>query len=292
MKGKIATPLKLAALILLAGVMASCGGGSSGPSTGTLQAGLTDAASSTFSSVVIAIQAVRAAPAGRENDADAGLPLIASFDPPLQVDVLNLSFVQQSLGEAVLPAGPYHQFRLILAENTDPNNPANYIVLTGSTDKIPLETPSGQTSGLKVNAPGTFEVKAGQINTILLDFDPDRAIVQAGSSGNWNFKPTGIRIVQVANGLTEFGTLSGTVAPSQAWSDALVSAVDPTSQVTVASGLVNPDDGTFKMFLPAGTYELRVTASGYASFSSLPTTYDVVVGQETDAGTLTLTPNP
>ncbi|MEJ2700589.1 MAG: DUF4382 domain-containing protein, partial [Desulfuromonadales bacterium] len=229
---------------------------------------------------------------GKENSADGGLPVIATYDPPLQVDVLTLDFAQQPLGEAALPAGKYHQVRLVLAGNTDPNDPANNVVLQGETDHIPLKTPSGQTSGLKVNAPGTFEVKAGEVNTIFLDFDPARAVVQAGNSGNWIFKPTGIRIVQVANNLTDFGALSGTVEPQGAQSSAVVSAVDAGDGVTVASGQVDPDDGSFRIFVPAGTYEVGATADGFIPFSSAPATYDVSVGHDTPVDTITLTPNP
>ncbi len=292
MAWKICAAWKLAFSLFLAGLLAGCGGGGGGGSTGTLSVAMTDAVTSSFSSVVLSIREVRAAPAGKEKSADSGLPVIATFDPPLQVDVLTLDFAQQPLGEAALPAGKYHQVRLILADNTDPNDPANYVVLQGATEHLPLKTPSGQTSGLKVNAPGTFDVKAGEVNTILLDFDPARAIVQAGNSGNWIFKPTGIRIVQMADSLTDFGSLSGTVEPQEAQSTAIVSAVDTSDSVTVASGEVNPDDGSFRVFVPAGKYQVGVTADGFLPYSSAPASYNAIVGQDTPIGTITLTPSP
>jgi hypothetical protein len=286
-------------LLLAALLAAGCSdGGGSGGATGTLQVGLTDAATPAYSELWISIKEVRAAPAGKEKDADSGLPVIATFDPPLKVNVLTLQFAQQALGEAVIPAGKYHQIRLILAENSDPNDPANYVVVPpdpldppGTPGvKIPIKTPSAQTSGLKVNAEGTFEVKAGEINTIVLDFDPEKGIVD-GTDGVKNFKPTGIRIVQVANDLTDFGAITGTLDPDKTYASGIVSAVN-ADQVTVASGQVNPDDGSFRIFLPAGTYEIGATADKFLPFSSAPSTYDVTVGQDTDAGTITLTPTP
>jgi hypothetical protein len=288
-------------LLLTAILTAGCGDGGGDNAdvpTGTLQVSLTDEAFPEYSELWISIKEVRAAPAGKEKNADSGLPLITTFDPPLKVNVLTLQFVQQSLGEAVLPAGKYHQIRLILEENNDPNNPANYVVITpdpldppGTPEEvIPIKTPSAQTAGLKINAEGTFEIKAGEINTIILDFDPEKGLVD-GTDGMKNFKPTGVRIVQVANDLVDFGGINGILDPNGTYASGIVSAVNSDS-VTVASGQVNPNDGSFRIFLPQGTYEIRATADNYQPFSSAPTTYDVIVGQDTPAGTITLTPTP
>ncbi len=267
-----------------------CGGGGGGQDTGTLKLALTDNTAPVYSSVVISIKEVRAVPAGQEAAADSALPLIASFDQPKQVEVLSLAYVQEALGEAVLPAGTYHQIRLILAENSDPNDPANYVVLQGGTgEHLAIKAPSAQTSGLKLNTPGTFEVKAGEVNTVVLDFDPAKAIVDSGNA--LNFKPTGIRIIQMVDDLVDFGALAGTVAPQEALASAVVSAINADG-ITVASGQVNAEDGSFRIFLPAGSYQLKVAATGFTPFSSDPAAFEVVGTADTDAGTITLTPAP
>ncbi len=210
----------LAGVLLLAGLavaqLPGCGGsggGSSTPPTGTLQVGLTDSQSDAFQNVVVSIREIRVVPVGKENaaDDDPGLPVIATFATPRKVDILTLRFQQEILGTVTIPAGSYNQVRLILAPNPNGQGaePANYLTLkTDPTTKLPLTTPSGQQSGLKVL--GRFTVQQGVINAILIDFDPNTAIVDRGN-GDFNLKPTGIRIVQPATPLTSFGSLAGTV---------------------------------------------------------------------------------
>ncbi len=141
---------------------------------------------------------------------------------------------------------------------------------------------------------GRFEVKAGELNAIVLDFDPDRAVVEAGASGQVLLKPTGIRIVQVADVLPTYGSLSGTVAPQEAWPSAVVSVVCEGSSSAIASGTVNPDDGTFRAFVPAGNYTVRVTADGFEPFDSAqtdpPGLFSVAQGADTPVGAITLVP--
>lgn len=282
-----------------------------GRETGTVQLALTDAVDHNFSEVVISIKEVRAVPAegeegmnGEESmdgngEGEQGLPLIVAYDPPKRVDVLDLAFQQELLGEADLSAGTYDQLRLVLEKNTDPLLPANYIVLTdGDGTMIPLETPSGQTSGLKVV--GTFEVPVGEVTSVVLDFDPARAIVEAGQTGKWLFKPTGIRVVQTEDLLLSYGAIIGSLAQEEVneenalvetpITDATVYAVPEGSDTAVATGSVNSEDGSFRLFLPDGSYEIRATADGFEDFSTNPFVYDVIEGEDTDAEVLLMVP--
>ncbi|PIZ46294.1 MAG: hypothetical protein COY42_10910 [Armatimonadetes bacterium CG_4_10_14_0_8_um_filter_66_14] len=276
--------LTLTALLVL---LAGCGGGGGGDgatgSTGQLQVGLTDQ-SGTFRSVGLAINEVRVNPVGQGNDPTSGLPLIKAFNTPLAVDVLALLFQQQLLGSAVVPAGTYEQVRLVLAENQPGQEPVNFVTLNSDpSTKHPLKTPSGQESGLKVL--GSFQVQPGVLNAILLDFSPDKAIVQAGQSGQFLLKPTGIRIVQVQPSLSSFGALSGSVMPPTAWPTAAVSVVPQGSTSAIASGTIDPDNGWFRAFVPAGSYSVRVTANGFQPFDSAqqnpPRFFSVATGQDT-----------
>jgi hypothetical protein len=297
--------LKSIAWLMVAGslffLLSACGSDDSSPPSGILQLALTDAVDHNFSEVVISIKEVRAVPAGQEGAGEGGLPLIVAFDEPKVINVLELAFQQELLGEAVVPAGNYNQLRLVLAANTDPASPANYIVLADNpTLKIPLHTPSGQQSGLKVV--GKFFVEAGELTTVVLDFDPARAIVEAGESGLWIFKPTGIRVVQTENFLPTYGTLIGRVEQTVAGegdtttqvpvTGAIVAAVPEGGQTAIAAGAVNAEDASFRLFLPPGSYELRVTADGFAPFSSLPELFTVSEGADTDAGAILLDATP
>ncbi|MBI2297622.1 MAG: DUF4382 domain-containing protein [Armatimonadetes bacterium] len=294
MNGLPMTHLRLAAAFAVAVGLAGCGGGSTGnaSATGQLRVALTDQAG-TYDSVVLSIREVRVVPAGQENsNTNSTMPLVASFSPSRVVDVLTLSFQQQVLGTVILPAGNYHQLRLVLDANPAVGDPVNYLTQNGDPAKVALDTPSGQQSGLKIL--GDFAVAPGVLNVVVLDFDPAKAIVQAGASGKFLLKPTGVRIVQVSQSLAGFGSLSGAVLPAAAWDDAVVQVIPVGSAQAIAAGQVNPDDGTFRAFLPPGEYYVRVNATGFLAYDSRtlipPGTYIVTVGADTSVTAFVLVP--
>lgn len=288
--GKIFSLVGVCLLSALAVVqLPGCGGGSSDSApTGKLQVGVTDKQSDEFATLFIAIKEVRVVPAGLEGaaDNDARLPVIVTYDTPRSVDVLTLRFKQEILGTITLPAGNYSQVRLVLAPNQG-NQPVNYLTLkTAPTVKIPLTTPSAEQSGLKVL--GRFEVKPGIINAILIDFDPNTAIV-ARSNGDFNFKPTGIRLTQSTTLLTDFGSLSGTVVSTfRDWSSATVSVVPQGGANAAASGTIfsnftsNRWEAPFSSFVPAGSYRIHLLTDGFAPYSSPLQT--VTTGSDTSLG--------
>jgi hypothetical protein len=209
------------------------------------------------------------------------------------VDILTLRFQQEILGTITLPAGTYNQVRLILEPNPagQGSEPVNYLTMkTAPTVKIPLKTPSAQQSGLKVL--GRFEVKPGIINAILLDFDPNTAIVARGN-GDFNLKPTGIRIIQPAGPLTSFGSLSGTVVSTfKDWSSATVAVVPQAGVNPIAAGTIFSNlsgsrwEGPFSAFVPGGSYRVHVLAKGFAPYSSPMQT--VSAGSDTPLGEIFL----
>ena len=287
--------LKSTLWALLGGIvllLVACGGDGSSPS-GTLQVALTDAVDPNLKEVVLSIREVRVVPNGREAEEDAGLPLIKSFEPSLTVNVLDLAYQQQILGEALVPAGRYNQVRLILDANTQNNPPANYIrfqdesVAPLDSEELALTTPSGQTSGLKIV--GKFTVHPDEISAIVLDFDPARAMHEA-SANKWMLKPTGIRIVEVDNVLAQYGAITGIVrSGEQVVTDAVVSVVPTDQERPLAAGLVNPEDGSFRALLPEGSYFVMVDADSFEPYSSEPESVNVSVGAETDTGIIELT---
>jgi len=295
--------IAICAITVAVTYLGGCGGGGSA-STGTLKLSITDKQSDDFQSVVIAISEIRVVPNGREgsNDSDPGLPVLAKFDTPKVVDVMQLHFIQQALGEVVLPAGRYSQIRLILAANPNGNqDPVNYLTLKSDPNtKIALTTPSGQQSGLKVLGP--VEIKAGVINAVMIDFDPNTAIVKRGSSNEYNFKPTGIRLIQTDSVLSEFGSIVGNVSTAfQQWSSATVS-VKRRGTITdtdpIASGRIFATytsgkwQAPFSAFVPASEpgwgYKTFISSNGFAIYSS--SALPVVQGQATDLGEIVLTP--
>jgi hypothetical protein len=297
MTGKILTGGIVAACLLALALfqLSGCGGGGGSAPVGTLQVNISDSpAFQDFSSVHINIKEVRVVPNGKDSapDSDPGLPLIVDFDPGKtgngrDVNIMNYHFLQEILGSAVIPAGSYNQVRLILEPNPANAPFRNYFILTSDpTRQVALTTPSAQQTGVKIV--GHFTVAAGVLNTILLDFDPNEAIVKRGQSGQDNLKPTGIRISQIFSSSTSAGSLSGVIrSPAFAtWSSAMVS-VTPRSPAggavtagTVFSNFSSPSvwkapftayvppNGTTDM--PAAFYRVFVNAGAKFQVYSSP----------------------
>lgn len=281
----LAAPLIVLALITTA--LTGCGGGGGDVAdSGRLQIAMTDAAGP-YASVVVSVKEIRVVPVGDEDAATGpALPLAGTLSPSRVIDVLTLQFAQTLLAEANVPAGAYSQVRLVLDPNPADGDPVNYVTLADAPDlKLPLTTPSGQQSGLKIN--GSFDVAAGKLTALVLDFDPNKAVVSAGNSGRYLLKPTGIRVVSAESILTSYAAISGTVLPSEAWSSAVVSIIPQGSTVPFALGGVNPEDGSFRAFVPAGVYIVSVAAKGYNIYDSIE--YTASIGNEIDAGAITLT---
>ena len=301
---KVSTVLAAATLVLLQ--FQGCGGGGgSAASKGTLKLSITDKMSDNFGNVVISIREIRVVPAGKEDapDNDPGLPLVVSFATPKVIDVMQLQFVQEALGDVVLPAGTYSQIRLILEPNPNGQQPpANYLVLKSdlTNTKIPLTTPSAQQSGLKVKGP--LVIKPGIINAVMIDFDPNTAIVTRGN-GDYNLKPTGIRLVRMSEMLTQFGSISGTVTAFDRWSSATVAVkrrgaindVDPIAAGRIFSNYTSGAwQAPFAAFVPANastiSYKTFITANGFRLYSS--SAVNVTNGLTTDLGTIPLVKTP
>ena len=294
----------LATAVLAMCLLNGCSGGGGTASTGTLKLAITDKMSDSFANVVISIREIRVVPAGMENasDNDPGLPVVARFSTPRVIDVMQLQFVQQALGDVVLPAGTYSQIRLILEPN--PNGLGqplvNYLTLkTDPGSKIALTTPSSQQSGLKILGP--IEIKPGIINAVMIDFDPNTAIVARGN-GDYNLKPTGIRLVQMADVLTQYGSIAGNVKMFDRWSSATVSVkrrglindIDPIAAGRIFSNFTsNAWQAPFAAFVPGSasvSYKTFIAANGFRTYSS--PAVGVTQGVATSLGDIVLIKTP
>ncbi|WP_224488431.1 DUF4382 domain-containing protein [Robertkochia flava] len=158
------------------------------------------------------------------------------------------------------PAGELKQIRLVLGEN-------NTVVVDGN--EMPLETPSAMQSGLKVKVNETLE--AGYTYDIILDFDVDASIVEAGNSGNKNLKPV-IRASSVATS----GIISGSVEPSGFQTK--VSVMVGEEEVSAYTD----ETGNFMLYgVPAGTYDVLVTPDPEVRYGSATIEGVTVVNGET-----------
>ncbi|MBO9651509.1 MAG: DUF4382 domain-containing protein [Variovorax sp.] len=258
----------LAAAATCAVFLAACGGGGGGGSglvggggiggsgvtndKGTIRVSMTDAPACGYDAVNVTIDKVRVNQNGDAPDTASGwvdIPLAG----PQRVDLLTLTNgVLFPLGEAPLPAGKYQQMRLILAGNTQANPLANSVKPTGSSE-TPLDTPSAQQSGLKLNM--NVDVPASQVVDVVLDFDACKSVVKRGNSGHYNLKPV-ITVVPFVNSGGQ--RIEGWVDTSLAGSTTLVSL--QSQGIPVKSSL--PDSlGRFVLFpVPTGNYDLVVTS--------------------------------
>ncbi len=161
-------------------------------------------------------------------------------------DLLSLTGgVTQLLADAEVPPGPLGQIRLVLGNN-------NTVVINGESQ--PLSTPSAQQSGLKLKVNQTLE--AGEMYEFLLDFDVDKSIVTAGSSGGFILKPV-IRLAAMEGS----GTITGEVQPSLH-----VSHVKAANSANTISAYTDANGNFSLNGVPAGTYQITVTpavASGF-----------------------------
>lgn len=135
--------------------------------------------------------------------------------------------------------GTISQIRLILGPN-------NTVMVDGVVH--PLNTPSAEQSGLKIQVHRVFE--PGVSYSILLDFDANQSIVALGNGG-YNLKPV-IRVIDQAIS----GSIKGSITPIG------VIATVTAESVGISYTSVSNAGGYFLISgLPAGNYDLTVTPS-------------------------------
>ncbi|KAA9340022.1 DUF4382 domain-containing protein [Adhaeribacter soli] len=146
------------------------------------------------------------------------------------------------LAASNLPVGHISQIRLVLGND-------NSLVLKDGTTKA-LKTPSGQTSGLKVQIHA--DLKEDVTYVVLLDFDAAKSIVARGN-GEYNLKPV-IRAITQAVG----GGIKGTVTPAEAGNEihAIETAPGANAKIDTFGGFTNSNGAYMIKGLTGGTYKV------------------------------------
>ncbi|MGA6829234.1 DUF4382 domain-containing protein [Nitrospira sp. NS4] len=260
-------PVLWAMGVVLTGLVAGCSGGDGGggggvtanAQPGTLSVSLTDAPACGYDQVNVTVSRVRVHRSSSAEPGDAGWTDIP-LDPPQKINLLDLNDPTQPdlalrrLGqETALPAGHYTQVRLVLVRNE------NSVVLTTTPPnqtEIPLDTPSGVQSGIKLV--NEFDVEPDQHVDLLLDFDACKSIVKTGN-GRYKLKPVIKVIPYVLNGIEGF------IDPARLSSYAVVSA-QINGEIVRATV---PNAQTGKFFL--------ARLPGYPLPGDFPVHYDVVI---------------
>jgi uncharacterized protein DUF4382 len=250
------------ATLVLALLATGCNSsGDSGGGTGTLGVALTDDPACGFDQVNVTVSKVRVHQSATASDHDAGWTEI-TLNTPRKINLLDLNDPTQpnrallSLGDTPLAAGHYTQVRLVLEPNTNNPNPpfANSVVLSGTIIEIPLATPSGIQTGIKLIH--QFEVGAGQRVDLVLEFDACKSVV-ARNNGTYALQP----VIQVIP--TALNGIQGFVDTSLLASNVAVSA--QSGGTVVRAMLPNTQTGEFFLArLTPGTYDVVITADGHA----------------------------
>ncbi len=138
------------------------------PASGTLVIQVRDAPMD-FSHLLVTFSEVRVHPANVENASRwLNLSLAATT-----IDFMNLANLTKVLALDRVAAGKYTQIRIVVTS-------ASGTMMGGNS--VPMTVPDGI---LKTDTP--FDLKAGGVTTVTLDFDLAHSIHQAG--GSWVFMP-------------------------------------------------------------------------------------------------------
>lgn len=252
-------------LIALGVMMISCNSDDNGDSEGTakLELRLTDGPAD-YDAIKLDIQRIELKINEEEN-------YLFPFNHPGIYDLLELNNgIDVLLGEATLPIGEIHQIRLILGPN-------NTIVVNGV--EHPLQTPSAQQSGLKLNVHHTL--LPDMVYKMWLDFDAGKSIVETGNGG-FILKPVIRTFTDLTNGMIE-----GKVLPMESLTT--VYAMQNLND-TIATAIPNPD-GYFKfMGMQEGTYRLKFDAENPVFQDKEMEPVNVTFGQITNVGEVIITP--
>jgi hypothetical protein len=261
--------LKYSVFVLIAGILFSaCAKNTKSTSSSgmaSLQVRLTDAPDPNVREVWVDIQQIEILMD------DTTKPIILNGAHPGEYNLLDFSDGKDTLlADATIPPGTISQIRLILGDN-------NYII-TNDGQKIPLKTPSGQESGLKVQV--HQEVTGGILYRLILDFDAGRSIVKAGKSGNYLLKPV-LRIISL---IPSGGDIRGVVVPDSIRT-MIFAILGPD---TIASVVTDTTNGRFLFKdLPAGAYALSFIPSD-TTYKTVSVPAPVVLGQITTLDTVRL----
>ncbi len=250
---KISMQLAIPALLIMAfSLITSCTNDSAtNDGTAHVNMYLTDAPAA-YDAVNINIQAVEI------NTNEEGWHTYTLVHPGIY-DLLHFSSGLDTImiSEDISPA-TISQIRLILGDGSN-------VVVDGVT--YPLETPSAEESGLKLNVHYTLE--AGLIYNFWLDFDAEQSIVEKGN-GDYSLKPV-IRVFTEATS----GAIAGSIFPIEG--AYYVSATNGTD----TAGTYISGSGSFLISgLSADTYTV--------TFTPLPGFVDVIVpGISVETGVVT-----
>lgn len=166
-----------------------------------------------------------------------------------------------------VPVGEISQIRLVLGSD-------NSVVVDGQT--YPLQTPSAQQSGLKVQINQNLE--AGETYAFTLDFDVEKSIVEKGN-GEYLLKPVIRGSLDI-----ETGAISGTVIGLVAGTQTLITATHQETQEEIST-YTDAESKFVLKGLPEGTYTITLEVASELGLEPIVLTdIEVEAGSTTNIG--------
>jgi len=215
-----------------------------------------------------------------DNEENGNNNWITVANPQKTYNILDLvNGAIEQLGVTDLEPGKYTQIRLYLGL-LDPDGGTN---LLGEAHLFPnyvideddvaheLKIPSSFKNGIKLV--GEFDIEAGTITDLVLDFDASASVVKAGEGEKYILKPT-IKVIDTLNNIDLNGIvtdnqqagLEGVTVSAQIYNSQANNAKDrvKTYTSTVTSGDDEQNNaGEYMMYLPPETYNIVAYKRGY-----------------------------
>lgn len=267
-------------------VLAACGGGGDGAAPvpmGQLRVALTDAPGCGFDQVNVTVERVRVHQSASAVDGEGGWTDIAVAGGSRRMDLLSLNNgVIAELGQVTLPAGQYQQIRLVLSRNVGGMGMmANSVMPTGMSE-MPLDTPSGSQSGIKlING---FTVEPNKLTDVLLDFDACKSIVLRGN-GTYGMKPVISVIPRTGTAIAGVVDTSMTNVTVSAQKDGVVlRATRPAADGRFLLAPVDPKQTSYDVVFTAPDHTTMVV-------TSVPVILDKVTTVNSTPLTMTASPS-
>lgn len=262
--------LRRFSFFLIAGIYLFTGGcgTSSDAGTGTLEIRMHDAPTDHADQVNVYLERVEI----NRNGSKGGWMTISK--PRQTYDLLDLTNGAYTvLGDTTLEAGTYNQIRLILSET------GHELVIDGQSYNMII--PGGAQTGVKLDV--NAEIERNITYTLLLDFDAQRSVVEAGhdnSAAPYLLQP----VIQATN-LAVTGNIAGTVSPTDA--KPVVYAISGSD--TLSSTAADTINGAFKLIgLKGGIYNISVEPRKDTFTSAEQPDVMVAEGVTNDIGTIEL----
>jgi hypothetical protein len=230
MKAKFVIPFLLSGLVWFS----SCDSDTDGNGTAKMEVRMTDAPGD-YDEVNVDIRSVQIHKEG--TDSEEGWQTLDQIHPGVY-NLLDFANGRDTLlASASLPAGTISQIRLVLGDNN------SLKLKDGSV--VALKTPSGQTSGVKLQI--NAELKEDVTYVVLLDFDAAKSVVARGN-GQYNLKPVVRTITQAIA-----GGIKGKVTPAEYKPGIyVISAANDT-----IGGFANENGDFLIKGVKAGTYTVK-----------------------------------